>query len=165
MTTYLIPYRIGGKTRLGDPKLALAMLSDVTDAVNELAEEALVVDGPGGQGEAVAGTLAVRRGPVTILNADLPCVTSAEIEELTAAAPALVAARDGTTNALALRDVGDFEPLYGPGSAARFAKHLGAISLDLPGMRDDVDTWDDVERVRDRVGKHTHRYLNQLARA
>ena len=165
MTTYLIPYRIGGKTRLGDPKLALAMLSDVTDAVNELAEEALVVDGPGGQGEAVAGTLAVGRGPVTILNADLPCVTSAEIEELTAAAPALVAARDGTTNALALRDVGDFKPLYGPGSAARFAKHLGAISLDLPGMRDDVDTWDDVERVRDRVGKHTHRYLTQLARA
>jgi 2-phospho-L-lactate guanylyltransferase (CobY/MobA/RfbA family) len=164
VTTYLIPYRIGGKTRLGDPKLALAMLSDVTDAVNELAEEALVVDGPGGQGEAVAGTLAVRRGPVTILNADLPCVTSAEIEELTAAAPALVAARDGTTNALALRDVGDFEPLYGPGSAARFAKHLGAISLDLPGMRDDVDTWDDVERVRDRVGKHTDRYLNLLAR-
>ena len=165
MTTYLIPYRIGGKTRLGDPKLALAMLSDVTDAVNELAEEALVVDGPGGQGEAVAGTLAVRSGPVTILNADLPCVTSTEIEELTAAAPALVAARDGTTNALALRDVGDFKPLYGPGSAARFAKHLGAISLDLPGMRDDVDTWDDVARVRDRVGKHTHRYLNQLARA
>ncbi len=165
MTTYLIPYRIGGKTRLGDPKLALAMLSDVTDAVNELAEEALVVDGPGGQGQAVAGTLAVHRGPVTILNADLPCVTSAEIEELTAAAPALVAARDGTTNALALRDVADFKPLYGPGSAARFAKHLGAISLDLPGMRDDVDTWDDVERVRDRVGKHTNRYLNLLARA
>lgn len=165
MTTYLIPYRIGGKTRLGDPKLALAMLSDVTEAVNELAEEALVVDGPGGQGQAVAGTLAVSHGPVTILNADLPCVTSAEIEQLTAAAPALVAARDGTTNALALRDVGDFKPLYGPGSAARFAKHLGAISLDLPGMRDDVDTWDDVERVRDRVGKHTHQYLNQLARA
>lgn len=165
MTTYLIPYRIGGKTRLGDPELALAMLSDVTEAVNELAEEALVVDGPGGQGEAVAGTLAVSHGPVTILNADLPCVTSAEIEQLTAAAPALVAARDGTTNALALLDVGDFKPLYGPGSAARFAKHLGAISLDLPGMRDDVDTWDDVERVRDRVGKHTHQYLNQLARA
>jgi 2-phospho-L-lactate guanylyltransferase (CobY/MobA/RfbA family) len=165
VTTYLIPYRIGGKTRLGDPELALAMLSDVTDAVNELAEEALVVDGPGGQGEAVAGTLAVRRGPVTILNADLPCVTSAEIEELTAAAPALVAARDGTTNALALRDVGDFKPLYGPGSAARFAQHLGAITLDLPGMRDDVDTWDDMERVRDRVGKHTQRYLNKLARA
>ena len=139
------------------------MLSDVTDAVNELAEEALVVDGPGGQGEAVAHTLAVHRGPVTILNADLPCVTSAEIEELTAAAPALVAARDGTTNALALRDVADFKPLYGPGSAARFAEHLGAVSLDLSGLQDDVDTWDDVERVRERVGKHTHRYLSRLA--
>ena len=165
MTTYLIPYRIGGKTRLGDPKLAHAMLADVTDAVSELAEEALVVDRPGGQGEAVAGTLAAHHGPVTILNADLPCVTSAEIQQLTAAAPALVAAPDGTTNALALRDVGDFKPLYGPGSAERFVEHLGAISLDLPGMRDDVDTWDDVERVRDRVGKHTHRYLNQLARS
>ncbi len=161
---YVIPYRIGGKTRLGDPELALAMLADVSDAVNELAEEALVIDGPGGQSEAVAGTLAAHRGPVTILNADLPCVTSAEIEKLTAAAPALVAARDGTTNALALRDVGDFKPLYGPGSAARFAEQLGAIGLDLPGMRDDVDTWDDVERVRDRVGKHTRTYLNQLAR-
>ena len=109
------------------------MLSDVTDAVNELAEEALVVDGPGGQGEAVADTLAVHSGPVTILNADLPCVTSAEIEELTAAAPALVAALDGTTNALALRDVGDFKPLYGPGSAARFAEHLGAVAWIFPG--------------------------------
>jgi 2-phospho-L-lactate guanylyltransferase (CobY/MobA/RfbA family) len=164
VTTYVIPYRIGGKTRLGDPNLALAMLSDVTAAVNELSEEALVIDGPGGQGEAVAGKLAAHRGPVTILNADLPCVTSVEIEELTAAAPALVAARDGTTNALALRDVSDFKPLYGPGSAARFTEYLGAIGLDLPGMRDDVDTWDDVERVRDRVGKHTREYLNQLAR-
>ena len=164
MTTYVIPYRIEGKTRLGDPKLALAMLSDVTDAVNEVADEALVVDGPGGQGEALAGALAALRGPVTIVNADLPCVTSVEIEQLTAAAPALVAARDGTTNALALRDVGDFKPLYGPGSAARFAEHLGAIRLDLPGMRDDVDTWADLERVRDRVGEHTRRHLNQPAR-
>ncbi len=161
---YVIPYRIGGKTRLGDPELALAMLADVSAAVNGLAEEVLVIDGPGGQGEAVAGTLAAHRGAVTILNADLPCITSAEIKEMTAAAPAFVAARDGTTNALALRDVGDFKPLYGPGSAARFAEHLGATGLDLPGMRDDVDTWADVERVRDRVGKHTRRYLNQLAR-
>jgi len=37
VTAFVIPYRIGGKSRLGDPKLALAMLSDVTDAVNELA--------------------------------------------------------------------------------------------------------------------------------
>jgi 2-phospho-L-lactate guanylyltransferase (CobY/MobA/RfbA family) len=164
VAAYVIPYRIGGKTRLGDPKLALAMLSDVTDAVNEIADEALVVDGPGGQGQAVAGTLAVLRGPVTIVNADLPCVTSAELVQLTASAPAIVAARDGTTNAIALRDAADFEPLYGPGSAKRFVQKLGATRLVLPGMRDDVDTWDDLERVRDRVGRNTRRYLNRLAR-
>jgi 2-phospho-L-lactate guanylyltransferase (CobY/MobA/RfbA family) len=164
VAAYVIPYRIGGKTRLGDPKLALAMLSDVTDAVNEVAEEALLVDGPGGQGEAVAGALATLHGPVTIVNADLPCVTSTELEQLTASAPAIVAARDGTTNAIALRDAVDFEPLYGPGSARRFAQRLGATRLALPGMRDDVDTWDDLERVRDRVGKNTRRYLNRLAR-
>ena len=164
MAAYVIPYRIGGKTRLGDPKLALAMLSDVTDAVNEVADEPLLVDGPGGQGEAVAGALAGLSGPVTIINADLPCLTSTELEQLTASAPAIVAARDGTTNAIALRDAADFEPLYGPGSARRFAQHLGATRLALPGIRDDVDTWDDLERVRDRVGKNTRRYLSRLAR-
>jgi len=141
------------------------MLTDVTTAVHGVAKEALVVDGPGGQGEAVAASLVVLKGPVTIVNADLPCVTSDELEQLSAEAPALVAAADGTTNAIALRDVADFEPLYGPGSASRFAAHLGAVPLELPGIRDDVDTWDDLERVRDRVGKHTRRYLKQLARA
>jgi 2-phospho-L-lactate guanylyltransferase (CobY/MobA/RfbA family) len=165
VAAFVIPYRIGGKTRLGDPKLALAMLSDVTDAVNELTTAAFVADGPGGQGVAVAEALAALRGPVTIVNSDLPCATSAEIEELTAAAPAIVAAADGTTNALALRDAADFEPLYGPGSAARFQEHLAAVQLDLPGLRDDVDTWDDLERLRDRVGKNTGRYLETLSRA
>ena len=162
MATYVIPYRVGGKTRLGDPALALAMLSDVTDAVNEIADEALVVDGPGGQGDALAAGLAVRRGPITIVNADLPCVTPDELQELTKRAPAIVAARDGTTNALSILDSADFAPLYGPGSAARFAAHLGAERLALPGLRDDVDTWEDLERIRDRVGRNTRRYLEKL---
>jgi 2-phospho-L-lactate guanylyltransferase (CobY/MobA/RfbA family) len=164
VTAYVIPYRIGGKSRLGDPKLALAMLTDVTDAVNEIAGEAILVDGPGGQGEAVAGALAALHGPVTIVNSDLPCVTGTELEQLTASAPAIVAARDGTTNAIALRDADDFAPLYGPGSARRFAGRLGATRLALPGIRDDVDTWEDLERLRDRVGKNTRRYLSRLAR-
>src|SRR4051812_17800286 len=113
MTTFVIPYRVGGKTRLGDPGLAAAMLADV----REVASDALIVDAPGGQGSAVAHALEELSGPVTILNSDLPCVTPAELEQLAAAAPALVAADDGTTNALALRDAADFEPLYGPGSA------------------------------------------------
>jgi len=164
MATYVIPYRVGGKTRLGDPGLALAMLSDVTDAVNEIADEALVVDGPGGQGNAVAAELAARRGPITIVNADLPCVTPDDLQELTKRAPAIVAARDGTTNALSILDAADFARLYGPGSAARFAAHLGAERLALPGLRDDVDTWEDLERIRDRVGRNTRRYLEKLER-
>jgi 2-phospho-L-lactate guanylyltransferase (CobY/MobA/RfbA family) len=161
MATLVIPYRSGGKTRLGDPQLALAMLEDVREA----AGEALVVDGPGGQGAALATALAQLRGPVTILNGDLPCVAAGDIEQLTDAAPAIVAAPDGTTNALALRDAGDFQPLYGPGSAARFEEQLAAVRLDLPGLRDDVDTWGDLERLRDRVGRHTRAYLATLAPA
>jgi len=155
MATFVIPFRVNGKTRLGDEQLARAMLADVQDA----ARGAVVVDGPGGQGEALAAALADLTGPVTIVNSDLPCATPDELAQLTSAAPALVAADDGTTNALALRDARDFEPLYGDGSAERFAQRLGARRLDLPGLRDDVDTWDDLERVRPRVGKHTRAYL------
>lgn len=161
MATFVIPYRVGGKTRLGDPELARAMLADVQEA----AGEAVVVSTPGGQGAALASALADMRGPVTILNSDLPCVAPDEIERLTAAAPAIVAAADGTTNALALRDAGDFWPLYGAGSAARFEEALAATRLDLPGLRDDVDTWEDVERLRSRVGRHTRSYLATLAHA
>jgi 2-phospho-L-lactate guanylyltransferase (CobY/MobA/RfbA family) len=163
MTTFMIPFRADGKTRLGDPKLATAMLSDVIAAVHALGTEALLADGPGGQGTVLAGALAVQRGPVTILNSDLPCITSAEIQELTDAAPAIVPAADGTTNAIALRDADDFAPLYGPDSAAQFETHLGAMRLELPGIRDDVDTWEDLERVRDRLGRNTREYLKTLA--
>jgi 2-phospho-L-lactate guanylyltransferase (CobY/MobA/RfbA family) len=155
MATFVIPFHVNGKTRLGDRELAQAMLADVRDA----ARDALVVDRPGGQGDALAAALAEIEGPVTIVNSDLPCVTAAELEQLTAAAPAIVAADDGTTNAIALRDARDFEPLYGAGSASRFEQRLGARRLDLPGLRDDVDTWDDLERVRDRVGANTRAYL------
>jgi 2-phospho-L-lactate/phosphoenolpyruvate guanylyltransferase len=161
MATFVIPFRADGKTRLGDQRLARAMLSDVQAATGA----AVVVEAPGGQGAAIAAALADLRGPVTIVNSDLPCATAAELRELSSAAPALVAARDGTTNALALRDAGDFEPLYGAGSAERFARRLGAVSLDLAGLLDDVDTWEDLERVQDRVGPHTRSYLATLARA
>jgi len=155
VATFVIPFHVNGKTRLGDRELALAMLADVRAA----AGDAVVADRPGGQGAALAAVLANLDGPVTIVNSDLPCVTASELQQLSAAAPALVAAGDGTTNALALRDARDFQPLYGAGSAVRFEQELGARPLDLPGLRDDVDTWDDLERVRERVGEHTRAYL------
>jgi 2-phospho-L-lactate guanylyltransferase (CobY/MobA/RfbA family) len=160
VTTYVIPYRSVGKTRLGDRELAQAMMSDVVAACHAAdPDDVIIVGAPGGQGEALHGALFTRRGPVTIVNSDVPCATADELKRLSAAAPALVPAADGTTNAIALRDAQDFVPLYGPGSAARYREAFDANPLDLPGLRDDVDTWDDLDRVRTRVGPNTRRYL------
>jgi 2-phospho-L-lactate guanylyltransferase (CobY/MobA/RfbA family) len=158
MPTFVVPYRVNGKSRLGDPEIARAMLEDVCAACATLGAT-VVCDAPGGQGEAVAASLADVRGPVVVVNADVPCVTTDELRHLLAAAPALVAAEDGTTNALALDDPAEFVPLYGSGSAERFAERLGARELHLPGLRDDVDTWDDLLRVADRAGRFTRRAL------
>lgn len=164
MVTYVIPYRSIGKTRLGDSELAAAMVSDVVDACKAAgADDVLIAGAPGGQGEAVQGALLAHSGPVTIVNSDLPCATPDELRRLSASAPAIVPARDGTTNAIALPDARQFVPLYGPGSAERYAETLHAERLDLAGLRDDVDTWDDLERVRDRVGSNTQRYLAERA--
>jgi 2-phospho-L-lactate guanylyltransferase (CobY/MobA/RfbA family) len=158
MALFVISFKLDGKTRLGDPELAWAMFLDVRAACEQVGQ-VRICDAPGGQGSAVAATLAALEGPVTIVNADVPCVTRYELEELLAATPALVAARDGTTNALSLEDARDFRPLYGPGSAARF----GLKQLDLPGLREDVDTWDDLLRLAPHVGPNTRSALQVRA--
>jgi len=154
MATFVVPFKLSGKTRLGNPEIAWAMFLDVRSACEQVGD-VLVCDAPVGQSEALAAALAPLEGPVTIVNADLPCVTPYELQELADSAPALVAARDGTTNALALADAQDFRPLYGPGSAARF----GLKQLDLPGLREDVDTWDDLMRLAPHVGQNTRSAL------
>jgi 2-phospho-L-lactate guanylyltransferase (CobY/MobA/RfbA family) len=154
MATLIVPYRRGGKTRLAADDIAEAMLADVLAACAPLGD-VIVADAPGGQGEAVSAALAGVRGPVAVVNADLPCATTEEIAALLSAAPALVAASDGTTNAVAVSDARQFVPLYGPGSARRFVEALRARGLDLPGLHDDVDTFDDLERVAARVGANT----------
>jgi 2-phospho-L-lactate guanylyltransferase (CobY/MobA/RfbA family) len=162
MATFVVPFRPGGKTRLAHHAvLAEAMLADVVEAC-EAVGPVIVCDRPGGQGEALRATLAELDGAVAIVNADLPCASAADLERLVAAAPAVVAAADGTTNALALADAAEFEPLYGPGSAARFERALGAARLDLPSLRHDVDTPEDLQRVLPNAGRHTRAAVEVL---
>src|SRR5207253_10181663 len=109
-----------------------------------------------GQGAAVAAglELAARTGalpPFLVVNADLPCVKARDLLALAGAIPAgglaLVPAADGTTNALALSSHELFTPLYGPGSAKRFAALAPSRVLEVPNLIDDVDTADDLERL------------------
>src|SRR4051794_26455502 len=158
MPTIVVPFRgLHGKQRLAplpEPAraaLAAAMLADVLAAANalgatvvvappdarEAAEDAgaghFVADPGSGQGAAVAAGLAeLPDGPALVVNADLPCATAGDLARLLDALPAggiaLAAAPDGTTNALALESPRLFRPLYGPGSAARFAELAVAVS-------------------------------------
>jgi 2-phospho-L-lactate guanylyltransferase len=169
--------------------LALAMLADVLaactvagrtlvvtgdTAARAIAEElgAGVVDDPGGgQSAAVAAALRdVEDGPVLVVNADVPCVVPHDLRTLAGTAEldalGLVEADDGTTNALALPRPGLFAPLYGPGSAARFREHgaeqgVPAVAAAIPNLADDVDTLDDLERVRLRAGPRTQAALGR----
>jgi 2-phospho-L-lactate guanylyltransferase len=183
MPTVVIPFAgAGGKTRLhasADVRvfLARAMFDDVLSACLEVGrtrvvtpdaepvdvlDVELVPDPGGGQGAAVAAALEGVLGPVLVVNADLPCVTAADLLELSEAAPALVAAPDGTTNALSLESAAQFAPLYGPGSAARFQAHAAAVFVDLPNLADDVDTPDDLARMQFRAGPRTQAALGAL---
>lgn len=167
MPTIVIPFRREpSKTRLAPlaadarARLADAMLADVIAACSAVAET-VVADAPIGQGNAIAALLDGLEGTVAIVNADLPCATAADVERLLAATPALVAAADGTANALAVPDPAVYRPLHGPGSAERFAA-LGLSRLELPNLADDVDTVADLERVAERAGPRTRAVLETL---
>ena len=169
MPTVVIPFAGEGKSRLhASPKvrraLSEAMLADVVAACDAVGRVEVVTTG-GGQGAAVAAALAaLEPGPLLIVNADLPCVTPADLNALLGATPALVEAGDGTTNALSLPRAEAFAPLYGVGSAARFRAHLGSgcVTVTLPNLVDDVDTFDDLQRVLSRCGRHTREAFERL---
>jgi 2-phospho-L-lactate guanylyltransferase len=190
MPTLVVPFRgAHGKSRLeplsaeARASLAQAMLADVLAAAIELGPTFVVAPEPPpapavhvpdprrGQGAAVAAALdaAVAGGsaaPFLVVNADLPCVRPRDLLALAGAAPdgglAYVAATDGTTNALAFRSADLFEPLYGPGSAERFAALGPSLGVNAPNLIDDVDTIDDLERLASRVGAHTRKALRDL---
>jgi 2-phospho-L-lactate/phosphoenolpyruvate guanylyltransferase len=192
MATVVVPFRGSDpKRRLGAVsdqarlRLAEAMLADVLAAA-EAVGRVLVVSPeapalpPGarhvpdphrGQGAAVRAGLdaagaAAEAAPFLVVNADLPCVTARDLLALLGAAPdgglAVAAAADGTTNALAFADASVFEPLYGPGSAERFAALGPSRLVDAPNLIDDVDTLDDLARLEQRLGPATRRVLASL---
>jgi 2-phospho-L-lactate guanylyltransferase (CobY/MobA/RfbA family) len=101
-----------------------------------------------------------------VVNADLPCATPRDLLALAGAVPdggiALVAAADGTTNALALADAELFQPLYGPGSAARFAALGVSLRVDVPNLAEDVDMPADLARLAARLGPSTAAALAAL---
>jgi 2-phospho-L-lactate guanylyltransferase len=191
MAIVVVPFRGSDPKRRLDPVsesgrtlLAEAMLTDVLIAalavgkVFVVASEApalpdgvtLVPDPRRGQGAAVEAALEVAgASPATaylVVNADLPCATPRDLLTLAGAIPegglALAVAADGTTNALAFTDASLFEPLYGPGSAERFAALAPSRLVDAPNLIDDVDTLDDLLRLAPRVGPHTARVLRTL---
>jgi 2-phospho-L-lactate guanylyltransferase len=191
MATIVVPYRGTGPKRrlsLGDAarrQLAEAMLADVVDAALAVAavlvvapagtpvpQQASLVDDPRrGQGAAVSAGLdrAVALGlpgPYLVVNADLPCVTSRDLLALAGSVPeaglALAPAADGTTNALALTEAGLFRPLYGPGSARRYAALAPSAVVDAPNLAGDVDTLADLGRLHERLGAHTRRVAAAL---
>jgi 2-phospho-L-lactate guanylyltransferase len=191
MAIVVVPFRGSDPKRRLDPVsesgrtlLAEAMLTDVLIAalavgkVFVVASEApalpdgvtLVPDPRRGQGAAVEAALEVAgASPATaylVVNADLPCATPRDLLTLAGAIPegglALAVAADGTTNALAFTDASLFEPLYGPGSAERFAALAPSRLVDAPNLIDDVDTLDDLLRLAPRVGPHTRRVLRTL---
>jgi 2-phospho-L-lactate guanylyltransferase len=172
--TIVIPFRPSDpKRRLGlQPaadriRLAEAMLADVVAAAQPVGK-VVIADGAGGQGAAVRAALAGVQGTSIVVNADLPCVTSDDLRALVDAVPpggiAVAAAADGTTNALGLADPRLFEPLYGPGSAARYAALAPAARVEIPNLVDDVDTVADLARVGGRAGAHTRAVLDELRR-
>lgn len=91
---------------------------------------------------------------VAIVSADLPLLRADEVEELLEATPArgiaIARARDGGTNAVAMRPPGLVRTRFGePGSAALHAA-LGVdhVVLDLPGLAFDVDTPEDLAQMQ-----------------
>ena len=86
-------------------------------------------------------------------------MTPAALRQFADAGLALVAARDGTTNALSLPDPRVFAPLYGPGSADRFRAHAPFATVSIPELEVDVDSDADLELLGARLGPRTRALL------
>lgn len=109
------------------------------------------------------------RGHVLMLQGDLPCVRSADLTDLIAAAPGsrpgVLADADGLgTVALVMPPGTDIASSFGPGSLQRHID-AGADPIDLPvaRLRRDVDTLEHLHAaVGLGVGRHTQQVLEQM---
>jgi 2-phospho-L-lactate guanylyltransferase (CobY/MobA/RfbA family) len=177
MPAVIVPFRRENAKRRLRPlrlearaALAKAMLADVMAACEPVGPA--VVTQENDQGEAVENALRVIESePILVVNADLPCAQPRDLLALLGALPdsgvALVEARDGTTNALALAAPHLFAPLYGPGSAERFRARAERLEVpfqtaEIPNLVDDVDTLADLERLEGRLGPRTASALGEL---
>jgi 2-phospho-L-lactate guanylyltransferase (CobY/MobA/RfbA family) len=178
MPTVVVPFRgETAKQRLAPApeevraRLAQAMFEDVRAAA-EAVGDVVVADEAGGQGPAVEAALRhLEKGPVLVVNADLPCARPRDLLTLLGALPegglALVPAPDGTTTALALAAPHLFAPLYGPGSADRFLARAERLEVPaslaaIPNLSEDVDTLEDLERLEAGLGPRTAAALDAL---
>jgi 2-phospho-L-lactate/phosphoenolpyruvate guanylyltransferase len=118
-----------------------------------------ILDPPGAHGIDRALAAASARLPAAaatlVVAADLPRLTTADVTTLlsTSAPVAVAPTADGGTGGLLRRPAEVIATAYGPGSAQAHvdaARRAGidAPVLDLPGFRDDIDTWDDLRRLR-----------------
>ncbi len=100
----------------------------------------------------------VREPCVAVVAADLPLLRSAEVEALVESVPtrgiAIARAKDGGTNALAMRPPGAMATVFGEPQSCRLHQEaarragLQAVVVDLPGLAFDVDTPEDVAAWR-----------------
>lgn len=118
-------------------------------------------------GLAAAAQAAPGRCALAVLLGDLPALQAHELvtalRACTAHPAAVVPDADGTGTVLLTSTAGTPEPQFGAGSAQRHARAAVRLDLDLPGLRRDVDTADDLAAALQLgVGPHTAAALAPL---
>jgi 2-phospho-L-lactate guanylyltransferase len=115
---------------------------------------------------AVATLAVVSHAPVAAMLGDLPCLVtedlSAALASMTGRAGFVADAAGTGTTLLAVTDPASFDPRFGPASrSAHLAAGVREVSLDVPTLRLDVDTAEDlVAAVELGVGTRTRRVLD-----
>jgi 2-phospho-L-lactate guanylyltransferase len=127
---------------------------DLAGLARGLGCDVLPDDGAGDLNRALhRAVLALRPGgPVAAMLGDLPCLRPGDLEQALGAVQdkGFVADAEGTgTTLVAVRDPAVFATHFGPGSrSAHLAAGMAEITLELPSLRRDVDTAEDLAAAR-----------------